>query len=349
MAGAVPDRDGRITPFRSVVAYVTQGVSMFAMSAMSNVFADRTHLGLPRFEFSMCAAAPGSVRSDLGPVVEVRHGPEAMGGADLIILLPTGARPLTLEAPVAHALRAAHARGAIVAAYDTGTFLLAETGLLRGRRAATTWDLAEELARLHPGTRVQPDALYVDEGRVVTGAAAAAGIDMCLHLLRREHGEAVCNAVAREAMVALRHGSGQVRHFPSPSEGFGRPRRADEDSRLAQALAWTRARLEQPWSVEDMARQALMSPRTFARRFREATGTTPYAWLREQRLDRAEELLRTTDLPIQEIAQQAGFGSDGVMRDFFVRRHGISPRVYRRRFGPARLYEDPPDPIASSA
>lgn len=319
-------------PFRSVVAFATQGVSSFGLSAVSNIFADRSHLWLPSFACTVCADEGGALRTDLGLLMEVEHGPEAMSTADLIILLPTEARPLTVRRPVLDALNKAYHRGAIIAAYGTGSFLLAETGLLDGRRAATDWCLAEHMAERYPRIAVEPAALYVDEGRIVTGAGAAAGIDMCLHLLRREHGTAVSNAVAREAMVAPRRESGQVHYVPTPSD-IGAARRAGaEDTRLADVLQWTQTRLQQALSVEDLARHALMSPRTFARRFREVTGTTPHAWLRDQRLDRAEELLETTSLSIQKIAQLVGFRSDSVLRDQFIKRHGVSPRDYRRAF-----------------
>lgn len=319
------------TPFRSVVAFAANGVSSFGVSVVSNVFADWSPRGLPSFAFTVCAVQSGVLRTDLGLLMDVEHGPEAMSTADLIVLLPTEGRPLTLREPVIEAIINAHRRGAIVAAYCTGSFLLAETGLLDGHRATTNWRLAGDLAERHPKITVEPEALYVDEGRLVTGAGAAAGIDMCLHLLRREHGTAVSNAVAREAMVAPRRESGQVHYVPLPSDTTKRWAGAD-DMHLADVLHWIRTRLQQDLSVDDLARHALMSPRTFARRFRQVTGTTPHAWLRDQRLDRAEELLETTDLPIQEIAQLVGFRSGTVLREHFMKRHGVSPRDYRRTF-----------------
>jgi transcriptional regulator GlxA family with amidase domain len=314
-----------------VVAFATKGVSSFGVSAVSNIFSDWSKRGLPAFTFTVCAAESGVLRTDLGLLIHVEHGPEVMSTADLIVLLPTDGRPLTLREPVIEAISYAHRRGAIVAAYCTGSFLLAETGLLDGHRATTNWSLAGDLAERHPKITVEPEALYVDQGRIVTGAGAAAGIDMCLYLLRREHGTAVSNAVAREAMVAPRRESGQAHYVPAPSDATARWAGAD-DTRLADVLHWTRSRLQQALSVDDLARHALMSPRTFARRFRQVTGTTPHAWLRDQRLDRAEELLETTALPIQKIAELVGFRSDSVLRDHFIKRHGVSPRDYRRGF-----------------
>ncbi len=322
--------------FRSVVAYATQGVSSFGLSVASNIFTDRSHVGLPSFTYTVCADEGGVLRTDLGLLMEVEHGPEAMSTADLIILLPTDGRPLTVRPPVIAAIEDAYRRGAIIAAYGTGSFLLAETALLDGHRATTDWCLADELADRYPTITVEPEALYVDEGRIVTGAGAVAGIDMFLHLLRREHGPAVSDAVAEEAMIAPRCEAGQLHHVSTPPDiGAG-----VDDTRLADVMRWTRSRLQQALSVDDLARHALMSTRTFARRFREATGTTPHAWILHQRLARAEELLETTDLSIQKIAQLVGFRSAGVLRDHFVKRHGVSPRDYRRVFGGHRTADE---------
>ncbi|MEV4373735.1 helix-turn-helix domain-containing protein [Nonomuraea sp. NPDC049637] len=320
--------------FRSVVAFAANGVSSYGVSAVSGIFADRSYLGLPAFSFTVCAEAGGRLRTDLGLCMQVEHGPEAMDRADLVIVLPAGSGTMKLGEPVSRALVAAYRRGAVVAAYCSGTILLAGTGLLDGRRATTNWRLTGLLADGYPKVTVDPDVLYVDEGRVVTGAGVAAGVDMCLHLLRREYGTAVSNAVARESMVAPRGERGQVRYVPAPSGDAGHAGHGDAggDGRLAEVLAMTPDRLRDVLTVDDLARNALMSPRTFARRFREATGTTPHAWLTDQRLDRAEELLETTALPILEIARLVGFSSDAVLRDHFVRRHGISPRRYRRTF-----------------
>lgn len=315
-----------MTPFSSVAAYATQGVSAFGLGVVAKVFADRTQLGLPRFEVTVCAEQPGPVRTDLGLPLDVGHGPEFMAEADLVILLPCDTEIPTLSAPVAAAIRSAHHRGAIIASFCAGSFLLAQLGLLDGRRATTHWSLAGDLAARHPGTTVMPDVLYVDEGGIVTGAGSAAGIDMCLHLVRREHGAAVANAIARETVVAAHREGGQAQYIPAPVPADG------DDQRLTSVLDWVRANLNKPLSVDDLAGHALMSTRTFARRFKLATGTTPHAWVRAQRLNRAEELLETTDLPIEQIAHEAGFGAVAVLREQFVKRRGVSPRAYRSMF-----------------
>jgi transcriptional regulator GlxA family with amidase domain len=315
-----------MTPFSSVAAYATQGVSAFGLGLVAKVFADRTHLGLPRFEVTVCAEQPGPIHTDLGLPLDVGHGPESMARADLVILLPCDTEIPTLSAPVAAAIRSAHHRGAIIASFCTGSFLLAQLGLLDGRRATTHWSLAGDLAARHPGTTVMSDVLYVDEGGIVTGAGSAAGIDMCLHLVRREHGATVANAIARETVVAAHREGGQAQYIPAPVLADG------DDQRLTSVLDWVRGNLDKPLSVDELAGHALMSTRTFARRFRLATGTTPHAWVRAQRLNRAEELLETTDLPIEKIAQEAGFGAVAVLREQFVNRRGVSPRAYRNMF-----------------
>ncbi|MEV0169131.1 GlxA family transcriptional regulator [Nonomuraea fuscirosea] len=315
-------------PFRSVAAYVTQGVSAFSLGLVGKVFADRTRLTVPAFEFFVCAERPGDVHTDLGLPLTVEFGLDHLARADLIILIPSDDY-VSADAPssaLMEAIRAAHESGSIVASFCTGSFLLAAAGLLDGRRATTHWSLAEDLAARHPAVSVMPEVLYVDEGAIVTGAGAAAGIDLCLHLLRREHGAAIANIVAREIVVAPHRDGGQAQYIPVPVPADG------HDERLASVLDWARQNLDKPLSVNDLAAQALMSPRTFARRFRMATGTTPYAWLRSRRLDRAEELLELTDLQVEQIARRVGFASVSVLRESFLQRRGVSPSAYRRAF-----------------
>ncbi|MGI5292020.1 GlxA family transcriptional regulator [Nonomuraea polychroma] len=312
-----------------MLAYAPCGVSAFGLAAVSNIFADRSRMGLPRLDFAVCADQAGTLRTDLGMWMHVEHGPEAIANADLIIVLPTDQRPLTLPAPVNKAIIEAYHRQALIAAYCVGSFLLAETGLLNGLRATTNRRLSIHLAQRHPGVIMTTDALYVDEGQIVTGTSVTSCIDMCLHLLRREYGAAVSNAVAREWMITPRRESGLARYVPISAQADTRSHANAEDMRLADLLAWARTRLHEPMTVNDLAKQALMSTRTFARRFRAITGTTPHAWLTEQRLDLAEELLTSTTLSIQEIARKAGFPSSGVLRTQFTKRHGIAPSVYR--------------------
>ncbi|MER7762800.1 helix-turn-helix domain-containing protein [Streptomyces sp. NPDC097619] len=298
---------------------------MLGAGIVSEVF-DARGPGLPGFEFALCAERPGRIRTDVGLPVVAEHGLDRLAAADLVIALP-GAEFRTPPGPaVLEALRTAHGRGALVAAHCVGAFALAAAGLLDGRRATTHWRFAGLLAERHPEVAVDPASLYVDEGRVVTGAGAAAGFDLCLHLLRREHGAATANAVARDLVLPSHREGGQAQYLATPVPEDSR------DDRLAEVLDWARAHLDEPLSVAELARRALMSRRSFARRFAASTGTTPHAWLLGLRLSRAEELLETTDLPVEEVARLSGFGSAAVLRERFVARRGVPPRTYRRAF-----------------
>lgn len=312
--------------FRSVVAYAPESISTFGLGVAGKVFADRSHLGLPTFDFTVCTEVPGQVRTDLGLTQSVPFGLDRLTRAELVLLLPGDENRSGLSPTAIAAIRAAHDRGAIVAAFCTGTFLLAATGLLDGSRAATHWRLAADFSARHPAVITVPEVLYVDEGRIVTGAGAAAGIDMCLYLVRREHGSAVANAIAREVVVAPHRDGGQAQYIASPVPADG------DDTQITAVMERARTDLGQPPSVNDLAGWAMMSPRTFARRFKAATGTTPHSWLLTQRLDHAEELLETTDLDIEEIARRVGYRTATVLREQFVKRRGIPPRAYRRTF-----------------
>ncbi|TXS31087.1 helix-turn-helix domain-containing protein [Streptomyces sp. ms191] len=299
---------------------------MLAVGVVAEVFG-APPAGLPRFDFALCSDRPGQVPTDLGVPLAVEHGLDRLAVADLVLVLPWADFRVPPPDPVLDALRAAHARGALVGAHCVGAFALAAAGLLNGLRATTHWRFAELLARRHPDVTVEADALYVDEGRVLTGAGAAAGFDLCLHLVRREYGAAAANTVARDLVLPPHRDGGQAQYLVAPVPEDG------EDERLAEVLAWARAHLHEPLPVAELARRALMSRRSFARRFAAATGTTPHAWVLGLRLSRAEELLETTELPVEEIARLVGYGSAAVLREQFVRRRGVPPRTYRRTFG----------------
>jgi transcriptional regulator GlxA family with amidase domain len=307
-------------PFRSVAAYAPQGVTGLALGIANEVF------GRPGFDFALCADRPGALRTDLGLTLRIPYGLDRLATADLVLMLPgaefrTDPPPRTLAA-----VRAAHDRGALVAGHCVGVFGLAATGLLDGLEATTHWRFADELTVRHPAVRLHTDALYVDQGGIVTGAGAAAGIDLYLHLIRREQGAAAANEIARD-LVTPPHRDGGQRQFvaaPVPED--------TDDERLAGVLTWAREHLDQRMSVDDLAARALMSSRTFARRFRAATGATPHAWLLAQRLGLAEQLLETTDQSIEEVARRVGYGSAAVFREQFAARRGVAPRDYRRAF-----------------
>lgn len=319
-----------MSPFRTIVLLATPGVSVFGLGLVGKVFAARP--GLPEFTLTICAKRPGDLVTDLGLPMRVEAGLDALREADLLLLLPADTSTEPPSAELVRAVTAAHASGSLVAAFCSGTFLLAATGLLDGLRATTHWSLADELAARHPLVTVLPDTLYADEGSIVTGAGAAAGLDLCLHLLRREYGTAVANAVAREVVVAPHRDGDRAQYIPGlvPSDdGSG-------GERVGEAMEWALRHLDRPLAVQDLAERALMSRRTFARRFSETIGTTPHAWIRARRLDRAEELLETTSLPVEQVARLAGFGSVSVLRELFARRRRLSPSAYRREFTPLR-------------
>ncbi|MFI8828639.1 GlxA family transcriptional regulator [Streptomyces sp. NPDC053431] len=298
---------------------------MLAVGVVTEVFGPHGP-EFPGFDLALCAEGPGPVPTDCGVPLSLTHGLDRLAEADLVMALP-GAGFRTPPGPaVLEALRAAHERGAVVAAHCVGTFALAAAGLLDGRRATTHWRFAGLLAERHPSVSVEADALYIDEGNVVTGAGAAAGFDLCLHLLRREYGAARANGVSRDMVLPAHRDGGQAQYLAAPVPADG------QDERLAEVLGWAREHLHEPLPVTELARRAMMSRRTFARRFAAATGTTPHAWLRELRLSRAEELLETTDLPVEEIAHRVGYTSAAVLREQFVRRRGVPPRSYRRAF-----------------
>jgi transcriptional regulator GlxA family with amidase domain len=318
-------------PFRSVAAYVPDGTGAFGLGIISELFGfDRTDRGQPGFDFAICTDRPGPVRTDTGLTVHVEHGLDRLAGADLVVAMSWfDFRRRPSEEALA-AIRKAYDNGAIVAGHCTGAFVLACTGLLDGRRATTHWRWAGELAAMFPAVRFEPEVLYVDEGQVLTSAGATAGIDLGLYLLRREYGAAVANAVARDLVMPPHRDGGQAQYVAAPV-----PEDCD-DERLSDVIGWARANLDQPLSVEQLAARALMSPRSFARHFKAATGSTPHAWLLGQRLHRAEELLETADLSVEEVARRVGFGTAAALREQFVRRRGVPPRDYRRAFATTR-------------
>lgn len=235
------------------------------------------------------------------------------------------------------AIRVAYANGARIVSICSGTFILAATGLLDGKRATTHWLAADLLARRHPAITVDPDVLFVDEGRILTSAGSSAGLDMCFHLLRRDHGHAVAAEAARLAVAPLDREGGQAQFIRHEEPG--------STASLAPVLDWMRQNVHHPLSVDDLARHASTSPRTFARRFREQTGTTPLQWLITARVRRAQELLETTMSSLDEIAVAAGFDGAAALRDRFRRTVGVSPKAYRRSLGlPQKQVMEAPHP-----
>jgi AraC family transcriptional activator FtrA len=262
-----------------------------------------------------------------GYTIDVNHGLDRLAGADLLAVPAWPELDAPLDPRIAEALRAGHDRGATVLSICSGAFALAGAGLLDGRRATTHWQFLDRLARRHPRVRLEHDVLYVTDGRIVTSAGAAAGIDACLQVVRREHGAVVANALARRMVVPAHRDGGQAQYVElpvSPSTGAG--------DGIAEVLDWAVARLDHPLTVAILADRAGMAPRTFARHFRAATGTTPHRWILVQRLRHAEELLERTDLTIDAVASRSGFGTADTLRHHFAQRRGTTPGAHRRAF-----------------
>jgi transcriptional regulator GlxA family with amidase domain len=314
-----------------VSAVVFDGVvGSFGLGVTAEVFGyDRTAMGLPRFDFALVTDRPGEVRTDTGLRLLVDEGLERLARSDIVALTAWELLDRTPSPELTEALRGAYERGAIVVSQCTAAFILAEAGLLDGLRATTHWRYAGELAARYPRVTVDPAVLYVDSGRLLTGAGTAAGVDTLLHLVRREWGPAAANALARDMVVPPHRDGGQAQFIDTPVARC-------EDDLLGVVLEWASSHLAEDISVELLARRALMSPRSFARRFKATTGTTPHAWLLGQRLAAAEALLEDSDAPVEEIARLVGFGTAAGLRDQFTRRRGVSPRAYRQTFRAGR-------------
>src|SRR5215213_3351801 len=301
-------------------------VGSFGLGVCAEVFCYyRQYMGLPRVDFALVTEHPGVLRTDTGIPITVEHGLERLAHSDIISITACGLFDREPSPALLDALRAAHARGAILVSHCTGAFVFAAAGLLDGLRVTTHWKWAGELAARFPAVQVDPSVLYVDNGQILTGAGTAAGVDTLLHLLRREWGASAANALAREMVVPPHRDGGQAQFIDAPVA-------ACEDDLLGAVLEWADAHLAEDISVEILARRALMSARSFARRFKATTGTTPHAWLLGRRLAAAEALLEGSDAPVEEIARLVGFGTAAGLREQFARRRGVSPRAYRQTF-----------------
>ncbi|MEU9733038.1 helix-turn-helix domain-containing protein [Streptomyces sp. NPDC048002] len=310
----------------TVAILVLDDVVPFDMAAPMQVF-DWTLLpdGRRAYRVRLCAERP-EVRADGGFTLRVERGLDALADADTIIVPGRAEGAPAPSAEVLAALRRAAESGTRIASVCVGAFVLAEAGLLDGLRATTHWVAAEALARAHPRVRVEPDVLYVDNGRILTSAGAAAALDMCLHMIRRDHGSAVAANAARMSVMPLEREGGQAqfivhRHPPVP-----------RGSTLEPVLEWIEDHLAEEVTLAAMAARSGMSERTFGRRFREQTGTTPLQWLLRARVRRAQYLLENSDHPVERIAQQAGFGSPTAFRERFRRTVGTTPYAYRAAF-----------------
>ncbi|NUK08164.1 helix-turn-helix domain-containing protein [Streptomyces lunaelactis] len=318
-----------ITTHRVVVLALT-GLLPFELGIPHRIFGRAKDAdGRLLYEIVTCALLPGSVRTDADFDVHVEHGPEALATADTVVI-PASYElgPVFDEGRLTDELAdaLAHIRpGTRLVSICTGGYVLAAAGLLDGRPATTHWSHAEHFQRLFPSVKVDADVLFIDDGDVLTSAGVAAGIDLCLHIVRRDHGTAVANEVARRTVVPPHRDGGQAQYIQRP---VPEPQLATTTA----ARGWALGRLHEPIQLRDMAEQESMSVRTFTRRFREEVGVSPGQWLTRQRVERARHLLESTDLSVDQVARDAGFGTAQSMRQHLQSVLGVPPTVYRRTF-----------------
>ncbi|MDQ6660863.1 MAG: helix-turn-helix domain-containing protein [Chloroflexota bacterium] len=310
----------------ATIAY--DAVNPFELAVATEVFGvERPELRVPWYRFLVCAAEPRPIRTSVGIFLTTPYGLEHVAEADMVIV--PSSRPGIVPVPetLLDALRAASGRGARIISFCTGAFLLAAAGLLDGRRVTTHWAWAAELAERYPRVQVDPHRLYIDDGQVLTSAGTAAAIDLSLHIVHQDYGAEIAAAVARRMVVPLHRDGGQAQYIETPL--LPPP---DEGELFGATLAWVASHLYEELTVEQMAARAVMSPRTFARRFRATLGTTPHQWLLQQRMVLAQRLLETTNEPVERIATCCGFSSGATLRLHFQRLLHISPQTYRHAF-----------------
>ena len=306
-----------------VTTLLTPGANPFEFAIACEVFGlRRPELGVEWYDHRLAAVTRPLVVNG-GWTLATGHGLEALDDADTVVV---PACPMEPPPAAVSAIRRAYERGARMVSFCSGAFALAAAGVLDGRPATTHWMYAEELARRHPQVRFDPEVLYVDDGQVLTSAGTGAGIDLALHIVRLDYGPEVANVVARRMVVPPHRDGGQSQYvcMPVPDTPY-------RDG-IGSVLEWLQEHLHEPLSVEAIAQLAAMSPRTLARRFRDTTGTTPMRWLTHQRVSRAQELLATTDLPIEAITHRVGMGTAANLRQHFRTATGMSPAAYRRRY-----------------
>ncbi|MGW5132678.1 helix-turn-helix domain-containing protein [Streptomyces sp. NPDC004135] len=307
----------------TVALAVTDGMLHFELALACEVFGAGVS-GPDGSWYRLSICGPGAVRAGRFRL-EPDHGLDRLAGADTVIVPGWADIDRDPPAELVDAVRAAHEAGARVASLCTGAFVLAAAGLLDGRRATTHWAHTGELARRHPRVRVDPDVLYVDEGRVLTSAGKAAAMDLCLHLVRLDHGSSVANTLARRLVVPPHRDGGQAQFVTTPVP-------APDNHPLAALFPWVMQRLDRPLTVEDLARRAGMSSRNLGRHFKSVTGTSPLKWLLTQRIRHAQVLLETTDDTVDAIATATGMGTATTLRRHFHRTVGVPPDAYRRTF-----------------
>jgi AraC family transcriptional regulator, transcriptional activator FtrA len=309
----------------TIAVLVLPPIAPFEFATITEVFGiDRTAEGLPPFELRVCGPVAGEpLGTTVGCEIVPAHGLDGLRGADLVAVSATRLREYPEE--VLDAVRDAAAAGSTILSVCSGSFVLGAAGLLDGRPCTAHWMNADEFRERYPRALLDPDVLFVDDGNIITSAGTAAGIDACLHVVRRELGSAAVNVIARRMVVPPQRDGGQRQYVEQPVPQC----RADG---LAPVLDWVLEHLEIEHSVSDLARRARMSDRSFARRFVAETGTTPHRWLTLQRVLRAQRLLEDTDLGVDEVAQRCGFGSGALLRHHFRKVVGVAPVDFRRTF-----------------
>lgn len=310
-----------------VAIIVYDGFTPFELGVACEVFGDDRWVapGEPWYRLFICGDTSGPVTADGGFQILVPYGLEMLSKVDTVIVSPTY-RAEEISEGVFEALRQAHARGTRILSLCAGAFVLAEAGLLDGRRAATHWAECDDLARRYPQLSVDPGVLFVDEGDILTSAGSAASIDLCLHVVRQDYGSDVATRLARQLVVPPQRDGGQAQYIEKPLPAL------ESSDLFADTMTWVQEHLDEPVTVENLAVRAAMSPRTFARRFLLATGTTPYQWLVRQRVQLAQQLLEVSDLSIESVAERSGFGTAANLRKHFSRIVHTSPQGYRRAF-----------------
>lgn len=313
-----------------IVALVYDGIATFEFGIASEIFGRRHSSDRQWYDFSVCTIDPLPVRTDTGLLIDVTSGIEDLERAGTILMFGAKGRFLPTPDPLILALRRAHGRGTRLVSLGGGAFVLAAAGLLDGKRATTHWRIASELERLHPKIRLDPSALYVDDGELLTSAGEASSIDLLIHIVRRDHGLAIANDLARCLVISPHRDGAQAQFVEKPVP-------AHRDGRLASLLVRMRGSLARDFTIAELASEAAMSERTFLRRFREMTGMAPSRWLTLARIQAAKEMLEDPGLPITEIAYRAGFGSVETLRHHFRRELKLSPRDYRQQYARRHL------------
>ncbi|MQY05137.1 helix-turn-helix domain-containing protein [Actinomadura macrotermitis] len=314
-------------PAHTVSVLVFDGMAPFELGTVVEVFGlPRPELGVPWYDLRVCSRERGPLRAVGGFTMTAGHGLDAFAAADTVMVVAVPDVRAEVHPDVVAALRAAHARGARIVSICSGAFALAAAGLLDGREATTHWRYAGLLQQRHPRIKVTPDVLYVDADDVLTGAGSAAGLDMCLHLVRKDHGARVANSVARRLVVPPHREGGQAQFVEAAVTVPA------ADDAVARAMDWALAHLAEPVTVADLARAARLAPRTFIRHFNRQTGTSPLRWVITQRIMASLPLLEDGALPVEEIGAAVGFESPVTFRHHFTRAMRTSPSAYRRTF-----------------